>query len=52
MEVRREVGALILFKGPYGVSLWKTISSGWSTFSCYIQFEIKDGTRVKFWYDV
>ena len=24
--------------GSYGVSLWKTISSGWSTFSHYIQF--------------
>ena len=38
--------------GSYGVSLWKTISSGWSTFSCYIQFQIGDGTRVKFWLDV
>ena len=36
----------------YGVSLWKTISSGWSTFSCYIQFHIGDWTRVKFWHDV
>ena len=34
--------------GSYGVSLWKTISSGWSTFSRYIQFHIGDGTRVKF----
>ena len=38
--------------GSYGVSLWKTISSGWSTFSRYIQFHIGDGTRVKFWHDV
>ena len=36
----------------YRVSLWKAISSGWSTFSCYIQFEIGDGTGVKFWHDV
>ena len=36
----------------YGVSLWKTISSGWSTFSCYIQLQIGNGTKVKFWYDV
>ena len=36
----------------YGVSLWKTISSDWSTFSCYIQFQIRDGTRVKCWHDV
>ena len=24
--------------GSYGLSLWKTISTGWSTFSRYIQF--------------
>ena len=52
MELRREIGALILFQALYGVSLWKTISSGWSTFSCYIQFHIGDGTTVKFWHDV
>ena len=34
------------------MSLWKTISIGWSTFSLYIQFEIGDGTRVKFRHDV
>ena len=32
------------------MSLWKTISSG-STLSSYIQFEIGDGTRVRFWHD-
>ena len=37
--------------GSYEVSLWKTISSGWSTFSRYIQFQIGDGTGVKFWHD-
>ena len=36
----------------YGVCLWKTNSSGWSTFSRYIQFQIGDGTRVKFLHDV
>ena len=34
------------------MSLWKTTSSGWSTFSRYIQFQIGDGTRVKFLHDV
>ena len=34
------------------MSLRKTISIGWSTFSLYIQFEIGDGTRVKFRHDV
>ena len=36
----------------YGVILWKNISSDWPTFSRYIQFQIGDGTRVKFWHDV
>ena len=34
------------------MSLWKTISSGWPIFSHYIQFQIGDGTRVKFWQDI
>ena len=38
--------------GSFGVSLWKAISSGLSTFSRHIQFEIGDGTRVKFWPDI
>ena len=38
--------------GSYGVSLWKSTSSGWFTFSHYIQFQIGDGTRVKFLHDV
>ena len=25
---------------PCGVSLWKSIRSGWSSFSCYIQLEM------------
>ena len=52
MELRREIGASNSIPGSYGMSLWKTISSGWSTFSCYIQFQIGDGTRVKFWQDI
>ena len=37
--------------GPYGVSLWKYISRGWTFLSCYIVYEIGDGSRVKFWRD-
>ena len=36
----------------YGVSLWKYIHRGWTTFSCFIKFEVADGTRIKFWLDV
>ena len=38
--------------GPYGVSLWKYIQRGWTKFSCFIKFEVADGTRIKFWLDV
>ena len=37
--------------GPYGFGLWKNISRGWPTFSCYIMYDIGDGSRVKFWKD-
>ena len=40
-----------LVSGPYGIGLWKNISRGWPSFSCYILFDIGDGTRVKFWQD-
>ena len=37
--------------GPYGVALWKSISQGWPSFSCYILYDIGDGSKVKFWQD-
>ena len=37
--------------GPYGVGLWKNISREWPSFSCYILYDIGDGSRVKFWLD-
>ena len=36
----------------YGVCLWKFIRSGWLFFSKFIQYDVGDGTRVKFWDDV
>ena len=36
--------------GPYGIGLWKNISRGWP-FSCYILYDIGDGSRLKFWLD-
>lgn len=38
--------------GTYAVSLWKSISCGWLSFSCHIQFEVGVGSIVKFWQDV
>ena len=33
----------------YGVSLWRFIRSGWLNFSKLLQYDVGDGTRVKFW---
>ena len=35
----------------YGVSVWKSIRSDWLDFSKLLQFDVGDGTRVKFWED-
>ena len=35
--------------GPHGVSLWKSISLGWPSFVCHIQFEVEAGFTVRFW---
>ena len=36
---------------PYGVSMWKNVRQGWPTFTRYIQVEVGDGSKVKFWHD-
>ena len=33
--------------GLYGVSVWKSMRSGWPNFSCYVQFDIGDGSMVE-----
>ena len=38
--------------GTYGVSVWKSIRSGWLDSSKFLQFDVGDGTRIKFWEDV
>ena len=38
--------------GTCGVSVWKSIRSGWLDFSKFLRFDVGDGTRVKFWEDV
>lgn len=38
--------------GPNGVNLWKSIRREWLTFSQFLQFDVCDGTRVKFWHDI
>ena len=36
----------------YGVSMWKSIRSGWLDFSKKFQYDVGDGTIVKVWEDV
>ena len=38
--------------GPHGVSLWKTIRNEWGNFVKYVNFEVGDGTKIKFWQDI
>jgi hypothetical protein len=38
--------------GPHGVSLWKTIRKEWGNFVKYVNFEVGDGTKIKFWLDI
>ena len=38
--------------GTYGVSVRKSIRSGWLNFSKFLRFDVGDGTRIKFWEDV
>ena len=37
--------------GPYGVSLWIYVIWEWASFPQFIQYEVGDGSRVKFWLD-
>jgi hypothetical protein len=37
--------------GPYGVSLWKSISRGWTDFSSFVSYKVGDGSHIKFWTD-
>jgi hypothetical protein len=38
--------------GPHGVGLWKNIRRGWSLFCRHVRFELGDGSRIRFWFDV
>ena len=38
-------------RGPYGVSVWKSIRKGWDAFSLHCSFLVGDGRKVKFWND-
>ena len=38
--------------GSHGVSLWKSISCGWPSFLCHIQFKVGVGFTFRFWQDI
>lgn len=39
-------------RGTYGVSFWKFIRKWWKVFVKHIVFEVGEGTRISFWFDV
>ena len=41
-----------LVLGTYGVSVWKSIRSGWLAFFKFLRYDVGDVTNVKFWEDV
>jgi hypothetical protein len=36
----------------YEIGLWKNIRRDWGEFSRFIRFEVSDGSKIIFWYDV
>jgi hypothetical protein len=36
----------------HGVSLWKSICGEWDSFYNLLRFEIRDGSRVRFWNNI
>jgi len=36
---------------PHEVKCWKLVISGWDNFKNLVNFEVKNGSRVLFWYD-
>lgn len=36
----------------HGVSVWKSIGSGWLAFSKLLRYDVGDDTNIKFWEDV
>lgn len=39
-------------RGPHGIELWKFIRMWWDSFSCFVVFELGDGSSISFWDDI
>jgi hypothetical protein len=36
---------------PFGVGVWKHIRRGWKVFSRFVRYEVRDGSKVRFWHE-
>jgi hypothetical protein len=38
--------------GPFGVGVWKHIKWGWGVFLSFMRYELGDGSKIRFWYNL
>jgi len=38
--------------GDFWVGVWKSIRRGWQVFSTFVRYEVRDGSKIRFWYDL
>jgi hypothetical protein len=38
--------------GPFGVGVWKHIKWGWGVFLSFMRYEVGDGSKIRFWYNL
>jgi hypothetical protein len=38
--------------GAFVMGVWKNIKKGWDSFSRFIRFVVRDGSKISFWHDL
>jgi hypothetical protein len=38
--------------GPFGVGVWTHIKWGWGVFLSFRRYEVGDGSKIRFWYNL